>query len=342
MEGQDSPFGTVGDSPQSPDDVIVREMPGEVADWWKGLSITGDFTVEVEKATSIGGVESMPPFANQVPSKAEIGRRFGPGKYRLIVAYKPKNWTKGIDRKPGPWFELSEEGYRDLHEDFLTQRDTQRRGKGVEAPAPLSGLKEITPILQTLVGAVKGQGAAPAQDNTIMVALIQGMQAQAQAQMQMMVQQMQGQTQMFMAMMERQDRQTQALLARQQSEGGIEKSFDRLFGMMEKSMELRDRLAGTTKDEPGLVERLVSAAGELLPRIGDMLGALKATPAPFRPALVNGALAGQPAEIREGMNLIQTDSAFRSKVAAKAQEVYGEGAGELLEALEIIAPKRQD
>lgn len=341
-EGQELPFGVAegGSPPLTPDDVITREMPDEVAGWWKSLQVSGDFTVEIERANSIGGVESMPPVQNRVPGKAEIGRQYGPGKYRFTLAYKPKNWTKGTDRKSGPWFELSEDGYREMHLEYLDRRDAQRRGKGAEAPSPLSGLREMAPILQTLVGAVKNQSAAPAQDNTLTVALIQGMQQQAQSQMGMMMQFMQSQTQMFMAMMDRQEKQTQALLARQQEQGGADKTFDRIIGMVEKSMELKDRLTGAVKDEPSLIEKLVGAAGELLPRIGDMLGALKATPAPFRGPLIQGALAGQPVEIRQGVSQMQTDSAFREKVIAKAQEVYGPESDTLLEALEIIAPEQ--
>jgi hypothetical protein len=280
----------------------------------------------------------MPPVQNRVPGKAEIGRQYGPGKYRFTLAYKPKNWTKGTDRKSGPWFELSEDGYREMHLEYLDRRDAQRRGKGAEAPSPLSGLREMAPILQTLVGAVKNQSAAPAQDNTLTVALIQGMQQQAQSQMGMMMQFMQSQTQMFMAMMDRQEKQTQALLARQQEQGGADKTFDRIIGMVEKSMELKDRLTEAVKDEPSLIEKLVGAAGELLPRIGDMLGALKATPAPFRGPLIQGALAGQPVEIRQGVSQMQTDSDFREKVIARTREAYGDKADEVIEALNLVAP----
>ena len=337
--GIDLPFDPPSGPALTPEEILVRDMPGEVADWWKSLGVSGEFTIEVERVSqTTGATESMPPVHNRVPSKTEIGTHYGAGKYRFVLIYKPASWSKGTKRVPGPWFDLSEDGYGELHQQYRDRKDSQKRGKVLEAPNALSGLREIAPVLQTLVAAIK---PVPQQnDNSMMVALIQSMSTQAQNQMTMMLESSKQTMQMMMGMMNNQSQMFQQMI-QQGNKSNSEPSMDRFFGMMEKSMEIRDRLIQGPKEEPGMIEKLVSAAGELLPHIGQMLSAVKAVPAPFRGPMIQSAMASQPQVVRSGVELMQTDSGFRARVIEKAQAEYGDSAKEVLEALDIIAPAQE-
>lgn len=313
----------------TPQEAIARTMPSDVAAWWNSLNIVGDFTIEIERAKGSGGVESLPPVTNRIPSQTEIGEQYGPGRYRIIAVYHPATWKEGKnDKKPGPWFELSEDGYQDLYEAYQSKRAAKRAAKNpqpVTTPTQASsGIAELAPLIQALAGVLKPAPVAPvaAQDNSVLVAMIQS-QAAATAQ----------QMQMFMQMSQQTMQMVVQVMGTKNNDGdGLGGAMDKFFGMMEKSMDIRDRLVAPPKEESSTFDRLMDGIGNLLPHLGSLLS-MNST---MRNMVVPSVIRQQSPEVQTGVQLLKTDDNFRDRVIAKTREVYGDKADEVLEAIEIL------
>lgn len=326
MSYPDDPGGT----PLTPEEMMTKSMPTDVAAWWTSLNILGEFTIEIERAKGAGGVEKLPPVTNRVPAQSEIGEQYGPGKYRLMVTYHPSGWKEGKNQTvAGPWFELSEDGYQDLHDDYKDRQRSKRSAKQPNVPQAAPGasnaLGELAPLVQVLAQALRPQAApaaAPVQpDNSVMVALINSSNESNKLMMTMMMKSMELTVNM--------------LASSKKDDHGMEGAFDKFIGLMEKSMDVRDRLmTSPVKDEPSMLDKLMDGIGQILPHVGMMLS----MPKMARDAMVPAVLSKQPVEVQQGVELLQSDASFRNKVIAKAQESYGDQAAEVLEALEIIAP----
>jgi len=194
----------------------------------------GYFSCTPQRLTESGEWERSTEFKGYRPTLDEIGVKFGPGKWRYHITYRPKAWKNGdktLSKCTEP-FILSEEAYslrhqeyrtaqQESHIDRLTLRREQRQAKyGVEAqkedplamltalasvarslqPAPTGGVGEMLPMVMKM-------SQDSSDRNTQMMTQMMSSMAQSQAQMMTMMMTMmqasgQASQQMMTAMMQ--------------------------------------------------------------------------------------------------------------------------------------------
>lgn len=239
------------------DKVQETDLPATIKDWISGLDSTENFRLIPQKSREDGVLEEYPPVEGRIIEACELGRKYGPGKYRFKIFYRPTKWTadrQGLkEAPPSDWFELAESGYAQMHKDYIEaerikrldrKRQEREEREAVEGRDPFAAfdrmIDRFAPVLAAVGGPLLARLLAPpppppSTDSAIFGTMLTIMnennkrsEEAGRRQMEMLQAQSQENTRTIIALLTKNDSASQVT--------------ERMFGMVDKMLDLKTKV----------------------------------------------------------------------------------------------------
>jgi hypothetical protein len=106
------------------------DTPNEIKDFITGNGIGSKYQCIVKEHVPGGGYPILETRNNDHPEIEEIGKQWGPGTYTLVFSWSvPKPGGGKEKQMKNLTLEFSERSWRDIHEDWLFERNRERKAK---------------------------------------------------------------------------------------------------------------------------------------------------------------------------------------------------------------------
>lgn len=112
------------------DNYRYDDTPNEIKDFITGNGIGNKYQCIVKEHVPGGGFPILETMNNRHPEIEEIGKQWGPGTYTLVFSWQvPKPGGGKEKQMKNLTLEFSERSWRDIHEDWLFERNRERKAK---------------------------------------------------------------------------------------------------------------------------------------------------------------------------------------------------------------------
>jgi hypothetical protein len=121
-----------GDLAESDTDNHVNydDTPNEIRDFISGNGIGNKYQCIIKEHVPGGGQAILESLNNRHPEIEEMGKQWGPGTYTLVFSWSvPKPGGGKEKQMKNLTLEFSERSWRDIHEDWLFERNRERKAK---------------------------------------------------------------------------------------------------------------------------------------------------------------------------------------------------------------------